>query len=444
MTWIPELDVVSAERPPVRVPLRGNVPATPRLLRLLDTAPLQRLRGIRQMGQADLVYPGAVHTRLEHSLGTYDLMRRILVQLLAAGGALPLAEADLRCLLVAALCHDVGHYPFSHTLEGIAPEPDGRNTLPRHEERTREILCTDAGVAEVLTKEWQVDPERVAAVVDESVPGGSAADRRLRELLTGALNPDRLDYLERDSLHTGVPYGSAIDGERLIGALAFVPDGTRLGVTAKGVSAVETLIFASYLMYREVYWHHTIRAAQAMVRRAAVEALRSGEIGLQALAGGDDAVALAQLRACGNAATADLIGRVAGPGRRLYRRVWSGSLRAAGEAGSDFLRRLAAADYWQQSAACTETCQGLAAHLRSDVPAHALLVDVAGQQKELFFEVPVIDARGRVTSTADPEVSLLAPILSRNFDRQAKRLQVLAPAELVADFRGYLGLKEAS
>jgi HD superfamily phosphohydrolase len=427
MAWIPELDAVSAERPPVRVPLRGNVPATPRLLRLLDTAPIQRLRGIRQMGQAELVYPGAVHTRFEHSLGTYDLMRRMLAQLLRAGGGAQLREEDLRCLLVAALCHDVGHYPFSHTLEGVA-------SLPRHEERTRRILLGDRELVVVLERLWAVDPERVAAVVDESAPLTAESDRRLRELMTGPLNPDRLDYLERDSHHAGVPYGRAIDTERLMGAIAFAPDGVRLGVTGKGVSAVETLIFASYLMYRELYWHHTVRAAQAMVRRAVTEALRLGELDLDELADQDDGGALARLRACPNPATADLLSRVIGPGRRLYRRVWSGSLQAAADGPNEFLRRIAAADYWGQVAACAEVCRAVG----RDVPDHALLVDVAGQGKDLFFEVPVVDGTGR--TTADPEVSLLAPILSRNFDRQAKRVQVLAPPERVADFRRHLGL----
>ncbi len=427
MAWIAELDAVSAKRPPVRVPLRGNVPATPRLLRLLDTAPIQRLRGVRQMGQADLVYPGAVHSRFEHSLGTYDLMRRMLAQLLEGASGRLLREDDLRCLLVAALCHDVGHYPFSHTLEGIAP-------LPRHEERTRRILLRDPQVVEVLRGDWRVDPERVAAVVDESVPLRAASDLRLRELLSGPLNPDRLDYLERDSHHAGVPYGRAIDSERLMGAIAFAPDGIRLGVSPKGVSAVETLIFASYLMYRELYWHHTVRAAQAMVRRAVTEALRLGELDLDELAAQDDGGALARLRACPNAATTDLVGRVTGSGRRLYRRVWTGSLQAAADTGNAFLQAIAGADYWEQVAVCTQACRGLAA----GVPDHALLVDVAGQGKELFFEVPVIDGGSR--TTADPEVSLLAPSLARNFDRQAKRVQVLALPEHVADFRRHLGL----
>ncbi len=427
MAWIPELDAVSAKRPPVRVPLRGNVPATPRLLRLLDTAPIQRLRGVRQMGQADLVYPGAVHSRFEHSLGTYDLMRRMLAQLLEAGGGRLLREDDLRCILVAALCHDVGHYPFSHTLEGIAP-------LPRHEERTRRILLGDPEVVAVLGKAWHVDPERVAAIVDESSALRTASDLRLRELLSGPLNPDRLDYLERDSHHAGVPYGRAIDGERLMGAIAFAPDGVRLGITPKGVSAVETVIFASYLMYREVYWHHTVRAAQAMVRRAVTEALQLEQLDLDELADQDDGGALARLRACPNAATADLVGRVTGPGRRLYRRVWSGSLQAAADSGNPFLQAIAGAGYWEQVGACTEACRGLG----GSTPDHALLVDVAGLGKELFFEVPVIDGTGR--TTADPEVSLLAPSLARNFDRQAKRVQVLAPPERVEEFRRHLGL----
>jgi hypothetical protein len=182
------------------------------------------------------------------------------------------------------------------------------------------------------------------------------------------------------------------------------------------------------------------------VTRAATEAVRRGELALDELAAGDDGQALALLLACPNPVTAELLGRVVGPGRHLYRRVWSGSLLAVAEArgpGADFLREAAAADPARREAACAELCRVLSSRLRADVPPHALLVDVAGDGKELFFVVPVVEPAapaGVVRTTADPEISLLAPILSQNFERQAKHLQLLAPAERVADFRRLLQL----
>jgi HD superfamily phosphohydrolase len=400
----------------------------------VDSGPLQRLRGVRQMGHAHLVYPGAVHTRFEHSLGTYDMARRLVRVLLRRGGSRWLSPSDVRCFLAASLLHDIGHYPFSHTLEELPADTGGRIRIQRHDRRAQEILLADGGLCAVLRDGWGVDPARVARVIDEEGGPADPADLRLREMLCGPLNPDRLDYLQRDSNHVGVPYGNIIDIERLLATLDFTPDGAAIGVSAKGVAAVETLIFASYLMYREVYWHHTVRAAQAMFKAAAAAALVSGELAQEHLVGQDDERAVALLRGCSNPATRELVERLAGVGRRLYRRVWSGSP-AEAEGLGGFLRDAAAGDYWQAGELCADACARLGA------PPHHLLVDLAGRGKELFFIVAVVGGRGgRPRTTADAAVSLIASSLHRNFDLQAKRMQVLAPAERVEDFRRLLGL----
>jgi HD superfamily phosphohydrolase len=429
-TGVPELDGIGTDCPPVRLPLRGNIPTTRRLRALLDTAPVQRLRGVRQLGLAQLVYPGAVHTRFEHSLGTYEMARRMLVQL--AERRPLLGEEDVLCFLAAALLHDVGHYPFSHTLEEIPADREGRFGIPRHDGRARQVILGDGRLAAALRDLWGVDPERVCRVIDEGGGDAPEADLRLREMLCGPLNPDRLDYLERDSSHVGVPYGRVIDGDRLLAALDFTPDGRRLGVTSKGISAVETLIFASYLMYREVYWHHTVRAAQAMFKRAATDAFLAGELRPEDLVDLDDEQAVAALRACRNPATGELVRRLTGPGRGLYRRVFSAGLERVPEG---FLQAAAEADYWTAQVLCGEVARRVGAE------PHHLLLDVSGRGKELFFEVTVVDRPGLPT-TADPDVSLIAPSLHFNFDRQAKRVLLLAPAEWVPAFRRYLGLRE--
>jgi HD superfamily phosphohydrolase len=430
------------DSPPIRIPLRGNVPATPAVRALLDTAPVQRLRGVRQLGLAHLVYPGATHSRFEHSVGVFATARLMLAELERRGGDRVLTPEDVETFLAACLLHDVGHYPFSHTLEEIPPDPDGRVRVVRHDERARALILGDPVVPEVLRRIWGTDPERVARVIDERTTAGSPADARLRHMLAGPLNPDRLDYLARDSLHVGVPYGRGIDLERLLAAIAFTPDGTSLCVTAKGVSAVETLIFASYLMYREVYWHHTVRAAQAMLKRAVVEALLSAEVDPEALTAADDEQAMALLRRCRNPATRELTARL-GPGRGLYRRVWSGGWGQAQElppgAGRELILRLGELDPWAAERLLGEVARALGRHLRAEVLPHHLLWDVAGRDKELFFDVPV-RLGDRLTSTADPEVSLVAPTLSHNFERHAKRVQLLAPPELAREAARYLGL----
>lgn len=427
----------------VRIPLCGNVPTGPEVLALIDTAPVYRLRGVRQLGLAHLVYPGAGHTRLEHSLGVYAMARRMLGELALRGRGGFLSEEDTRTFLACCLLHDVGHYPFSHTLEEVPPEPAGRFHVVRHDERARAIILGDPGLQAVLRQHWNCDPDRICRIIDEQATAGGPDDARLRHMLCGPLNPDRLDYLARDSLHVGVPYGQNIDLDRLLAAMDFSRDGSTLCVSRKGVSAVETLIFASYLMYREVYWHHTIRAAQAMLKYAVVEALLYGEVEQRAVLEADDEQAMALLRACRNPATGELT-RALGPGRGLYRRVWSGGLSAAASlppgAGRDLLLRLGAVDAWSARPLLAETASSLATALRTPVAAHHLLYDIAGRDKELFFEVPLLGP-GALT-TANPEVSLVAPTLASNFERHAKRLQLLAPSALAREAARFLALPD--
>ncbi len=432
-----------AEDPPIRVPLRGNIPAGPAVRALLDTAPLQRLRGVRQLGLAHLVYPGGGHSRMEHSLGVYAMGRQLLGHLFAREGARYLTAEDGYAFLAACLLHDVGHYPFSHTLEELPPHPEGRVRIVRHDERARELLLEDATVVTVLRNWWGCPPERIAGIIDEQSLEGGERDARLRHLLCGPLNPDRLDYLQRDSQHVGVPYGRVIDVERLLGSVQFVPGGRELGVRPKGVSAVETLIFASYLMYREIYWHHAVRAAGAMLKRAVSEALLSGELDAGRLVAADDEQAMGMLRGCSNPATRELVAGL-GPGRGLYRRVWSGSLeqvdRLPAGAARDLLQALESADAWQAERLLGEVLRGYQDRTGQAVAAHQLLCDVAGRGKELFFEVPLVDSPLGAASTADPEVSLIAPSLSHNFELHAKRMQLLAAPGLVRSLAAYLGL----
>jgi len=430
---------LTPEDPPIRIPLRGNVPAGRAVRALLDCAPMQRLRGVRQLGLAHLVYPGASHSRFEHSLGVYAVGRQLLGEILSRGGRRFLTDQDGHAFLAACILHDVGHYPFSHTLEELPPDPGGRVRIARHDERARAIIQGDPAVQRVLREEWGTDPERIAGIIDEQATTGGAADARLRHLLCGPLNPDRLDYLERDSQHVGVPYGRVIDSERLFATIDFTADGSALCVTPKGVSAVETLIFASYLMYREIYWHHTVRAAQAMLKRATTEALLRGEVAEDRLIAADDEQAVALLRACPNPATAALMDGL-GPGRGLYRRIYSGGLSHPSGAAADLLEQLGVADYWTAADLLAGVVADYARRTRTDAAAHHLLCDVAGRDKELFFEVPVVDRDGTMHTTAEPQVSLIAPTLANNFDRHAKRLQVLAHPAHARGLAAYLGL----
>jgi len=217
----------------VRDPLWNNIRLEPEALAIIDTPAFQRLRYVRQLGHAFLVYPGATHTRFEHALGAYHLAGRVTKE---------------REVQLAALLHDIGHYPFSHALEEAG--------LPPHESLAARHLRS--GTLAAVLDQLGVSTETLLQLIQ-----GSSASR-LAGLVSGSIDVDKLDYLSRDAMMCGVPYG-VIDVDRLLTSLALSADGVALH--AKGLAALESLLFAKYQMYRNVYWHHAVRSATAMFKR---------------------------------------------------------------------------------------------------------------------------------------------------------------------------------
>ena len=262
--------LLAEEGKAIRDPVWGYIHVPDPVLALVDTEDFQRLRNITQLGYVHLVYPGARHSRFEHSLGVYHLAKQFLIRLLDSDPPLELGEEDVRVFIAATLLHDIGHYPFSHTLEELMP------FFVLHEERARQIIeDRDGAIYQVLKESFQIDPVRVANVIDyknkdREVP---AADLLLANILSGTLDPDKIDYLLRDSMFCGVPFGESVNRDRLAASIIFDPERKRLAITSKGVSAVEALVFTNYLMYRNVYWHHAVRSASAMFKRAVQEIL---------------------------------------------------------------------------------------------------------------------------------------------------------------------------
>jgi len=278
----------------VRDSLYDHIPLGPREEKLIGTAPFLRLQKIKQLGFVYRIWPGATHTRYEHSLGCYNLAVRALRSLLqhgSAGGLDGVAISSIQTLVVAALLHDIGHYPFSHTLEELG------YPIIEHEKVGRSII-ENSEIAPILERDYHLSPERVADFIDppktKALPVG---DELLNSLLSGALDVDKLDYLPRDARACNVPYGG-VDVARLQESLRIHPNvhgQRRVVVTHKGISPLHSLLHARQEMFDNIYWHHTSRAFQVMLMRAVQEALQCGALQPEHLVGLDDASLLSLL-----------------------------------------------------------------------------------------------------------------------------------------------------
>jgi HD superfamily phosphohydrolase len=257
----------------LRDPVWNNIRVDELTLNLVDTEVFQRLRYVRQLGWTYLVYPGATHTRFEHALGTHHLSRRTLALLCEAEDAASISEEEQAIVRSAALLHDVGHYPFSHALEEIGA---------LHHEDVARSLITEGTVASLLASRLGAD---APVKVFDLIRGRS--ESALQGLISGSLDLDKIEYLKRDAFMCGVPYGE-IDVDRLTNSLVLVDDPATgrpaIGVQEKALSALESLLFAKYQMYRNVYWHHAVRSATAMYKRLVEDALHAGVVDVQSLA----------------------------------------------------------------------------------------------------------------------------------------------------------------
>ncbi|MFL5403523.1 MAG: HD domain-containing protein [Gemmatimonadales bacterium] len=260
----------------IRDPLWDNIRVDRPALLALDTPVVQRLRYIRQIGHSFLVYPGATHSRFEHALGAYHLTRRALAALEETGELGPATEEDCLAVRMAALLHDIGHYPFSHALEEAG--------FPSHE--TLGVAKLSQGL--LGERLIQIGGKDFPRVVGALITGSSRSP--LQGLISGSVDLDKIDYLSRDARMCGVPYGT-VDVDRLVSSLAVLevePGRHEIGVQEKGISALESLLFAKYQMYRNVYWHHAVRSATCMFKRAVRVASRHGSVTADTIAGATD------------------------------------------------------------------------------------------------------------------------------------------------------------
>lgn len=264
----------------IRDPLWNTIRLDATAQRIVDTAEFQRLRYIRQLGWTHLVYPGATHTRFDHALGVYHLTVEALRRLRDRGGVGAEAWEDEELVPYAALLHDIGHYPFSHALE----ELEADHVPGDHEEMGRRFFQSPA-LRDALAPLGLAAADRIHHLIS----GQSEAP--LRGLISGSLDLDKMEYLRRDARFCGVPYGE-VDVPRLLQALVLVRDpeseSYEVGVHEKGIAALESLLFAKYQMFRNVYWHHAVRAATALYKRIVEESVGAGLLDPEELVGPTD------------------------------------------------------------------------------------------------------------------------------------------------------------
>ncbi|MBI4292029.1 MAG: HD domain-containing protein [Betaproteobacteria bacterium] len=258
-----------------------NLGSDPRLQSCLksvmDTREFQRLRRITQLGLTSYVFPGATHTRFSHSLGVAYLAREVLAHLLEREEDLRVEIEDVLLeVVLAALLHDVGHGPFSHSFEHVLGNVEW---IPKHEDWTGTLITNRAsGIQKVLT-EARIDPEKVASAVTKST--SSSLARPYRQIVSSQIDVDRMDYLLRDSHFAGVTVGH-FDAQYLINSMVIInhdsDKSTRtLGLTPKGIKAYEAFLLARQLMNRTVYFHHNVKVLEFMLEsilRIAIDGLQ--------------------------------------------------------------------------------------------------------------------------------------------------------------------------
>ncbi len=291
---------------PIRDPLWSHIYLSPGLKRVVATSQFQKLGGIRQLGPTYMVYPGATHTRLNHSLGVFSLAQKMIQTLISYDAADDLTDCGVRSFLCAALLHDLGHFPFAHSLKELP--------LASHESLTARTIL-ETSLASIIEHETGADPSMTAQIIYTETDDVTSKEVEIyRKILSGVLDPDKLDYLTRDAYFCGVPYGVQ-DVDFIFSKLRFRRE-AGLVVDEQGLHAVENVLFSKYLMYRTIYWHKTVRIATAMIKKALHSEISSGAVHAEELYGLDDSTFFCRF-GHSRYRSAELISRVGA--RKLYK-----------------------------------------------------------------------------------------------------------------------------
>ena len=411
---IPEIEALDSRPNVIRIPNQLDVPVTGRILKLIDTTAFQRLNRISQLGLVARVYPGATHSRFEHSLGVYRnalLFARRLNQFDAFRNAVD--DSRLEALVVAALLHDIGHWPWCHAIEDLALP-----TIPKHE-AVAEWIIQESEIADLIRSDWSCQPEMVAQLICGDAR--NRTDQLLCSILSGPIDVDKMDYLYRDSLHCGVPYGMNFDAARLVNSLCVNRDENGIAISSKGKTAAEMMVFARYVMFSEVYWHHAVRSATAMIQRMFFHwaSKNTNRCTLDFFRRLDERSFTDELGRSDQARTAtSLTEAMFGNRRQLYKRL----LDYNAHQNPEIFQSLAHQPYTSLAACSNQLAERLGQRIGQTLNPDDVLIDAPPPGLEVQFQVEVHD-RGCCGSLAaiSPVVNCLA---NEQFDNFVKRVRV--------------------
>lgn len=272
-------------------PVHGSIGISELEAKIISSRSFQRLRHVKQLGLAHYVFPGADHSRFAHSLGACHVTLRLLDAIRNSGDAIAIDDDEVQLYRLAALLHDIGHYPFSHAMEeavashyteGVFHEKqDGSRKTKKekrkdrevnfynHERLGKQILLNDPEISKIL-RDANVDPKILASVIRREQPP------KFANLISSDLDADRIDYLLRDAHQSGLPYGD-VDLDYLLSQVR-LDDGRWICFTKKALRTVDHFLLSRYFSYQQISYHKTVAAFELVLKRVISTLLRQNLI----------------------------------------------------------------------------------------------------------------------------------------------------------------------
>ena len=334
---------------------------------------------------------------------------------------------QIEALLLAALLHDVGHWPFCHPIEDM-----GLDGVPRHENLARQWLA-DEELQSCIAEDWDACPELVARIITKKTE--SQSERLLASILSGPIDIDKMDYLYRDSLHAGVPYGQNLDSARLIRSLCLNEAGDALAISTKGRTAAELMVFARYVMFSEVYWHHAVRSATAMLQRAffrSMEVNDSVDWHAEFQLGESEFVARWRNRNHDEASIDGLLNGLFSERRQLYKRAANFSF----VENEELYRSLAQRPYAELTHVGQQLAESISTSIGRTIAPDDVLIDAPPAKLEVQFNVDIFDAKAESWRPLGEVSPMIHTLAKKQFDDYVKRVRVFCKPDVVASLRG--------